>query len=509
MYYLAKLHPDLRETWQRTYRGGYLTRAQKEEAILDFYREKQCIPLCIDHCNADKAGFVVPEGERIGRVVDLFNNEKGEMMVKLCLDQKHRSFRTIERGIWVLKEKWGVSMWVDWNTQTGKKYLTHVALTKDPMFASHNTFLGTHGLFEDAVDRSIARHYYKEKRGLCFAAPEFRSKLRGMTKKSKTSPLFDPPLTTVGAFQDPRWKRKQQRAMASPQDEQFEGVDGGEEFEEEVVGEMQTEVSEAPKDTKRRAVEEAPVAKAPLKRRKATTPRADLPAMKDLEQINMTDFLDLKSQYDVYDEYVNNSGLRWSELDPLKKKAFLKLEEQLNETKKAAQDWVNVLEKDAGFPNKIAQRYRCGFADNSLKPEVQENQLAFVACSSRYLELNTAPLRQENETLRKEKAALEEQLASSSRPAQAPAQRPRVTPPSLGQQKQAVQQAAAAAATQKQTVNILGLDNNTNARASKALPPQYERFVAEGGGLPRPNSYELSKENAEVANVFEDFFNRS
>jgi len=189
MYYVARLHPDLRETWDKSYKGGFFTRAEKEKQILEFYREKQSIPLCIDHCGATTCGFVVPETERIGRVVDLFNNEKGEMMVKMQLDDNHREYPRIRRGMALQGERWGVSVWIDKWSQTGKKVLSHVALTTDPLFASYDTFLmPPHSLFEHFVDREIAKQYYREKRGLCFAAPEFRKKLEGMWGK-KSNPL--------------------------------------------------------------------------------------------------------------------------------------------------------------------------------------------------------------------------------------------------------------------------------------------------------------------------------
>jgi hypothetical protein len=184
MYRLATLHPNLQEASSEHYDGLFFTKAEKEKQIRDFYQKKQEIPLCIDHCGADTCGFIVPEDERIGSVVDLFNNKRGEMMVKFKLDNNHPAYRLINQGIDLNGEKWGVSVWIETKRNlrmgTTDKQLTHVALTTDPFFASHGTFLHRYAIDEKALDREIARIYYDERNTECYASAEFKDRLRGI-----------------------------------------------------------------------------------------------------------------------------------------------------------------------------------------------------------------------------------------------------------------------------------------------------------------------------------------
>jgi hypothetical protein len=162
----------------------FLTRADKEVQIREFYRKRQRIPLCLDHCHADRAGFVVPERDRIGYVLDLFINRDNAMMVKFKLDNTHPAYVQIYDGINQRREAWGLSVWVErlQNRRTGQvsKALTHVALTLDPRFADYNTYMYQYSLNEDTINNVIARQFYKQRDGYCFATAELKRKLAGM-----------------------------------------------------------------------------------------------------------------------------------------------------------------------------------------------------------------------------------------------------------------------------------------------------------------------------------------
>jgi len=190
MYCIATLHPDLVEARRPDYRGAFFTQEEKRRLIREFYEKRLEIPLCIDHCGATTCGFVVPEAERIGRVCDLFNDEKGQLMVKLKLDNSHHAYARINRGIDLHKELWGVSVWIDYY-DTGRKALTHVALTTDPLFAAHGTWLHQRGLEDHVMDRHILRHFYKQGRGQCYTAPDYQHRLAGIVL-ILSSAFFDP-----------------------------------------------------------------------------------------------------------------------------------------------------------------------------------------------------------------------------------------------------------------------------------------------------------------------------
>lgn len=164
----------------------FLTRADKEVQIREFYRKQLRIPLCLDHCHADRAGFVVPERDRIGYVEDLFINRDDGMMVKFKLDNGHPAYAQIYNGMVDRREAWGLSVWVDryQNRKTGKvtKLLTHVALTLDPRFADYKTYMYQYSLNNDTMNNVIARQFYRSGDGGCFATAEFKKKLVGMSR---------------------------------------------------------------------------------------------------------------------------------------------------------------------------------------------------------------------------------------------------------------------------------------------------------------------------------------
>src|SRR5687768_6379890 len=103
MHCVATLHPDLVDARSENYIGGFFTEKEKKKQIIDFHKNKskKGIPLCIDHCNANKCGFVVPEKERIGNVTGLFNGKEGQMFVKFKLDNKHEAYSLINKGIFL------------------------------------------------------------------------------------------------------------------------------------------------------------------------------------------------------------------------------------------------------------------------------------------------------------------------------------------------------------------------------------------------------------------------
>jgi hypothetical protein len=173
MYYLATLHPQLK----KRNRYGYFSRREMERQVLDFYHNKEYVPICIDHCGASTAGFVVPREERVGAVEDLFINQRGQMMVKMKLDPTHGEYPRLCQSLDNPAHHWGVSVWID-QIAPGNKKLTHVALTDDPYFAQDNTFVhaGT-SIGTRPMDRIIHEKYYSEGEGLCFASKELKEKL--------------------------------------------------------------------------------------------------------------------------------------------------------------------------------------------------------------------------------------------------------------------------------------------------------------------------------------------
>lgn len=186
-YHLAKLHPNLVDDRDPRHQGLLLTRAEKERVIQDFYAHQQHIPLCFDHCGATQGGFVVPQKDRIGRVLDLFNDRHGQMLVKFQLDGEHPTFSPLMRGLHQEGERWGVSVWIDVARAGGpqgpitQKQLTHVALTQDPYFANHNTFLRDWSPTPTGIDKLVVeKGLYQAGVGECHAGEPFLAKLKGV-----------------------------------------------------------------------------------------------------------------------------------------------------------------------------------------------------------------------------------------------------------------------------------------------------------------------------------------
>lgn len=162
----------------------FLNRADKETQIRHFYTRKLRIPLCLDHCNADHVGFVVPEHERIGYVLDMFIGRDDALMVKFKLNNNHPAYNKIHDGLTKRHEAWGLSVWVDryrdgWSGRVTKK-LTHVALTLDPRFADYDTYMYKYSLSENLINNEILGRFYKQGQGGCYATKELKKKLLGM-----------------------------------------------------------------------------------------------------------------------------------------------------------------------------------------------------------------------------------------------------------------------------------------------------------------------------------------
>lgn len=183
MYIFAKLHPHLKEAESEDYNGTWFSSKDMARQIKRFYEGRYMIPLCIDHRDVNKFGFVRPD-DVVGRVLDLFCNKENELMVKCQLDPKHAGYREVTQSIFNpcadKREKWGVSVGIALRlNENGKRQrnLVHVALTTDPGFAAYNTYLFKWALSEDVMNVSIARDYIE---GAKVLTPEFAAKIKGI-----------------------------------------------------------------------------------------------------------------------------------------------------------------------------------------------------------------------------------------------------------------------------------------------------------------------------------------
>jgi hypothetical protein len=186
MYFLATLHPPLGKEFEDE---GFLTLEEKRKAIDEFYDLKEDIPLCVDHGSGKTHGYVVKEEEKVGKVLDLFNDEHGNVVAKCIhyMDNDHYSKMDFD------KDKWGVSMWIDiqydHNAETKEisnktKKLTHVAVTISPAFADYNTFVHHWSLEEYGLNGVINKEYFTEGKGQCYASKSFKDKIKIPTYSS-------------------------------------------------------------------------------------------------------------------------------------------------------------------------------------------------------------------------------------------------------------------------------------------------------------------------------------
>lgn len=185
MYFLCTLQPDLEETRRIGYIGEWMTKVEKRDAILKFYKTRQHIPLSIDHTAPKTFGCAIPPKERVGRVLDLFNDRHGDLIAKCVIDRESGAVNRLNSGTYLRGEKWGVSVRIDWIISYGldgmghvDKTLTHVALTLDPFLAKEGTYVHHWHTNERVVDKTIHEKYYREGDGECFAAPELLQKIQ-------------------------------------------------------------------------------------------------------------------------------------------------------------------------------------------------------------------------------------------------------------------------------------------------------------------------------------------
>ena len=189
MYFLCTIHPELEETKTKEYIGGWMTLEEKKEAIEHFYKTNQNIALSIDH-KADKTyGSFIPKNERVGKILDLFNDKDGDLVAK-CILYKDSSdaFNRINEGFHINKEKWGVSMRIDWCMAIdGKidKKLTHLALTLTPYLGKQGTYIHHWSTNEKAIDLTIDREYYNENVGSCYASNQLKNKIASAIKSKQ------------------------------------------------------------------------------------------------------------------------------------------------------------------------------------------------------------------------------------------------------------------------------------------------------------------------------------
>jgi hypothetical protein len=182
MYLFAKLHPHLKECEGKNYDGIWFSSDDMKRQINKFYCPKKGgfeIPLCIDHRDVGKFGYV-KEGDVVGRVLDLFCNKENELMFKCVLDNTHKAYKEVNQGIFKSGEKWGVSVGIALrNDKEGKRHrnLVHVALTTDPGFKEYDTYLFKWSIHEDIINAAIGREYIKDAKVF---SPQFEAKIKGI-----------------------------------------------------------------------------------------------------------------------------------------------------------------------------------------------------------------------------------------------------------------------------------------------------------------------------------------
>lgn len=184
IYFLSTVHPELEETKVNGYKGQWMTFEEKKEAIRNFYKTKQHIPLSINHTTSKEYGSVIPSNERVGEVVDLFTDKDADLIAKCVLYKGKDGFKTMSHGTYMNNEKWGVSVRIDWCMPGGlggdgkiEKKLTHVALTRTPYLAAQGSYIHHWSTNEKDINKKIHKEYYQEKDGYCFASDELKNKI--------------------------------------------------------------------------------------------------------------------------------------------------------------------------------------------------------------------------------------------------------------------------------------------------------------------------------------------
>ncbi len=185
MWFLCTIQPNLAETQEAGYMGEWMTVEEKQQAIEKFHRLNQAIPISVLHTAPKSFGSGVPHKDRAGRVVDLLCDRDGDMVAKCVVPRESPAFRVLHQGTHLNNEVWGVSPRIDWCAVDGEtgpyriiKTLTHVALTLTPAMADKGTYIHHWATNEAAIDSTIAREYYTEGQGHCYAAEKLRNRLR-------------------------------------------------------------------------------------------------------------------------------------------------------------------------------------------------------------------------------------------------------------------------------------------------------------------------------------------
>jgi len=184
VYFVATLHPNLGKYNKPDYNGPWLSDLEQKQQIDTFYNEKQGIPLSYDHLNCGTSAYV-PREDVIGQVVDLFQGDNGNLMVKCFLSPDHPASYKINRDVIENKIRWGVSVGLIHLTPESadekvRKKLVHVAFTTDPGFAAENTFLHYWAETESKLDYVIGREYFKGTDGKSYANENLVRKIRGI-----------------------------------------------------------------------------------------------------------------------------------------------------------------------------------------------------------------------------------------------------------------------------------------------------------------------------------------
>lgn len=175
-YFLAMLHPNLEETNTDDYNGPWLNEKDKHVQIKRFYLDRPNIPLSYNHENTEYYGYI-NQKDVIGRVLDMYNNEKAELFVKCWLNPDHPYYERIINE----KKLWGVSVGVSQPDQgRNQKYLEHVALTLDPGFGPHGSYVKEWTDNEDNLNTIIAHGYLREGTGRTLVSNDFLKRIDRM-----------------------------------------------------------------------------------------------------------------------------------------------------------------------------------------------------------------------------------------------------------------------------------------------------------------------------------------
>ena len=189
MYFVSTIHPELPETQVDGYLGEWLTLQDKRDAITEFHatNKKPGIPIVVNHDVEKTYGSLVPVSKRVGKVKDLFMDKDGDLVAKCVLYTGTEAFKQISQGIHLNREKWGVSVRIDWCMPDGleskriDKRLTHVALTQTPYLGEQGAYIHHWSHNSVNIDRVIDREYFTENEGHCFASDQLKSLIKKAT----------------------------------------------------------------------------------------------------------------------------------------------------------------------------------------------------------------------------------------------------------------------------------------------------------------------------------------